>query len=103
MENALGKECEELRNNMSNLKNEEYEHLHEIVNKMRLEKGLSKIPHVQQDMEAQMAKKLQERRENWQQGSTSTSSAVAITDINTTSTSQSNSRNQRGRSKRRRP
>lgn len=71
------------------------------MNKIRVKKGLSKIPHVQQDREAQMAKKLQERRENWQQGSTSADVNYESQNRTATSVSQS-SRNQRGRAKKRR-
>ncbi|CAO3609899.1 unnamed protein product [Cunninghamella blakesleeana] len=101
MENTLGRECDDLQNNMLDLKNEEYERLHENVNIIRVKKGLSKIPHVQQDREAEMAKRLQERRENWQQGSISADTSYASQNRTTPSINQS-SRNQRGRAKKRR-
>ncbi|SAM07589.1 hypothetical protein [Absidia glauca] len=76
MEVALGRECEDLQKNVQRIRNEEYETLHETVNKAREAKGLSKLPHAQQEMEAAMARKLKERRENWHQlGGPSSSSS----------------------------
>ncbi|KAI8329424.1 hypothetical protein BC941DRAFT_443119 [Chlamydoabsidia padenii] len=66
MEGALGRECEALQKNVHRIRNEDYEPLHDTVNKARTAKGLTKLPHAQQDMEAAMARKLKERRENWQ-------------------------------------
>ncbi|KAI8090012.1 uncharacterized protein BX664DRAFT_146972 [Halteromyces radiatus] len=73
LEDSLGRECADLQKNAQRLRDEEYEPLHEKVNKMRQDKGLNRIPHMQQDIEAQMARKLKERRENWQQGTPSSS------------------------------
>ncbi|CAO3595521.1 unnamed protein product [Absidia cylindrospora] len=92
MEDALACECANLQKNVQRIRNEEYEPLQESVNKSRIGKGLIKIAHVQQEMEAQMAQKLKERRENWQQGTASSSSSSSspvggIDQTSTTSTS----------------
>lgn len=41
------------------------------VNQLRTSHGLQKVPHVQQEVDAQMARILEERRTNWQQQGTS--------------------------------
>ncbi|ORZ09505.1 hypothetical protein BCR42DRAFT_423547 [Absidia repens] len=93
MEDALGRECADLQKNVQRIRNEEYEPLQESVNTLRIGKGLIKIAHVQQEMEAQMAQKLKERRENWQQGASSPSSSSSplgsIDQVSTTATTTS--------------
>ncbi|KAL0087805.1 hypothetical protein J3Q64DRAFT_1734627 [Phycomyces blakesleeanus] len=49
------------------IRDQEYEPLHEQVNVLRAENGLQKLPSVEQEIEAQMAKHLEDRREKWQQ------------------------------------
>jgi hypothetical protein len=62
----------------------------ETVNKAREAKGLSKLPHAQQEMEAAMARKLKERRENWHQlgGSSSSSSSSPSPSLASSSSGQ---------------
>ncbi|ORX55563.1 hypothetical protein DM01DRAFT_1022371 [Hesseltinella vesiculosa] len=75
MEVILKKECEDLKSAVEQERALEYEPLHEQVNILRSAKGMTKIPHLQQDIDNELAKRLQERREEWQNGTPSSSSA----------------------------
>ncbi|KAI9253813.1 hypothetical protein BDA99DRAFT_164057 [Phascolomyces articulosus] len=90
---SLGKERDELRKSVDKLRNQEYDPLHDQVNELRSQSGLQKLPHVQQELEAQMARTLEKRRENWQQASPS---PVQPTRSNSSSISSAN-RSRRGR------
>ncbi|KAI8143643.1 hypothetical protein BJV82DRAFT_713311 [Fennellomyces sp. T-0311] len=72
-EASLGKERDELKQSVDRIKIQEYEPLHDQVNGLRTRSGLQKLPHVQQEIEAQQARALEERREKWQQASPSPS------------------------------
>ncbi|KAI9323623.1 hypothetical protein BX666DRAFT_1888688 [Dichotomocladium elegans] len=93
-ETSLRKENGALQQSVTRLRNEEYEPLHgqcclvnnvivhkspppsshaycsagrlDRVNQLRTTNGLTRIPHVQQEVDAQMARILEERRQNWQ-------------------------------------
>lgn len=67
VEQSLAKESEELEKSVNKMRTEQYEPLHEQVNEIRVQNGLSKLPHIQQELEAQMAKTLEDRRMKWQQ------------------------------------
>ncbi|KAG1082851.1 hypothetical protein G6F42_022425 [Rhizopus arrhizus] len=67
VEQALTKESEELERSVNKMRTEQYEPLHEQVNEIRVQNGMSKLPHIQQELEAQMAKTLEDRRMKWQQ------------------------------------
>ncbi|KAL7311963.1 hypothetical protein PS15m_009669 [Mucor circinelloides] len=67
VEQALTKESEELERSVNKMRTEQYEPLHEQVNEIRMQNGMSKLPHIQQELEAQMAKTLEDRRMKWQQ------------------------------------
>ncbi|KAI8336908.1 hypothetical protein BD560DRAFT_413475 [Blakeslea trispora] len=67
VEKALNKESEDLEKSLNRLKKEEYEPLHDQVNEIRIQNGMSKLPHIQQEIEAKLAKILEERRVQWQQ------------------------------------
>lgn len=73
VEQTLSKESEDLEKSVNKLKNEQYEPLHgtcalngysslcvnfgiDQVNEIRLKNGMSKLPHIQQELEAKMAK-----------------------------------------------
>ncbi|KAI8063713.1 uncharacterized protein B0P05DRAFT_555389 [Gilbertella persicaria] len=66
-EQALTKESEDLESSLTKLRNEKYEPLHDQVNEMRTRNGMSKLPHIQQELEAKMARILEERRVQWQE------------------------------------
>ncbi|KAI9354979.1 hypothetical protein BD770DRAFT_391838 [Pilaira anomala] len=66
-EQSLAKESEDLERSVKKLKHEQYEPLHDQVNEIRLQNGLTKLPHIQQELEARMAKILEDRRVKWQQ------------------------------------
>ncbi|KAI8064371.1 hypothetical protein BC940DRAFT_306084 [Gongronella butleri] len=113
MEGDLERECNDLKATVDQLKNHDYQPLHDHVNDMRSAKGMHKIPHIQQDMDNQMAKRLQERREEWQHGSSSSSVASSSTPApqatgsrtntaSTSTTSASSPSSRRGRPKKRR-
>ncbi|KAI9488470.1 hypothetical protein BDB00DRAFT_39201 [Zychaea mexicana] len=106
-ESSLGKERDELKNSVERIQSQEYDPLHDQVNELRGRSGLQKLPHVQQELEAQMARALQERRENWQHASPSPapSPSQPIRQINTVTSSSSSfpiTRNTANRSWRRR-
>ncbi|OAD75755.1 hypothetical protein PHYBLDRAFT_75844 [Phycomyces blakesleeanus NRRL 1555(-)] len=67
IEKSLGKERDNLKQTVQRIRDQEYEPLHEQVNVLRAENGLQKLPSVEQEIEAQMAKHLEDRREKWQQ------------------------------------
>ncbi|CDS02888.1 hypothetical protein LRAMOSA00290 [Lichtheimia ramosa] len=70
-EASLLKERDDLQQTVDRVRNQEYEPLHDRVNQLRTSHGLQKVPHVQQEVDAQMARILEERRTNWQQQGTS--------------------------------
>ncbi|KAL0136195.1 type 11 methyltransferase [Mucor lusitanicus] len=74
VEQSLAKESEELEKSVNKMRTEQYEPLHEQVNEIRVQNGMSKLPHIQQELEAQMAKTLEDRRMKWQQEESSNSS-----------------------------
>ncbi|GAN11017.1 type 11 methyltransferase [Mucor ambiguus] len=67
VEQSLAKESEELERSVNKMRTEQYDPLHEQVNEIRVQNGMSKLPHIQQELEAQMAKTLEDRRMKWQQ------------------------------------
>ncbi|KAG2210141.1 hypothetical protein INT46_004439 [Mucor plumbeus] len=67
VEQSLAKESEDLERSVNKIKMEQYEPLHDQVNEIRVQNGMTKLPHIQQELEAQMAKILEERRMKWQQ------------------------------------
>ncbi|OBZ82352.1 hypothetical protein A0J61_09597 [Choanephora cucurbitarum] len=67
IEIALNRESEDLEKTLDKLKKEQYEPLHDQVNEIRTQNGMSKLPHIQQEIEAKLAKLLEERRVQWQQ------------------------------------
>ncbi|KAI7849212.1 hypothetical protein BDC45DRAFT_521076 [Circinella umbellata] len=75
-ETSLGKERDELKKSVDRIRNLDYDPLHDKVNELRSRIGLEKLPHVQQELEAQMARALEKRRENWQQASPSPSRPI---------------------------
>ncbi|KAG2223279.1 hypothetical protein INT45_007005 [Circinella minor] len=75
-ERSLGKERDELKKSVDRIRNLDYDPLHDKVNELRSRIGLEKLPHVQQELEAQMARALEKRRENWQQASPSPSQPI---------------------------
>ncbi|KAI8979862.1 hypothetical protein BDF20DRAFT_913355 [Mycotypha africana] len=76
-ENALTKESRELEQSVERIKDEQYEPLHDQVNELRTKNGLQKLPHINQELEARMAKILEERRVKWQQQESESSFASA--------------------------
>ncbi|CAO3657348.1 unnamed protein product [Mucor hiemalis] len=74
VEQSLKKESEELEKSVNRIKKEQYEPLHDQVNEIRERNGLSKLPHIHQELEARMAKILEERRVKWQQEESESSS-----------------------------
>lgn len=58
------------------------------MNQLRTSHGLQKVPHVQQEVDAQMARILEERRANWQQQGAS----PAVSGSNNTSGTRSRRR-----------
>ncbi|KAI9486499.1 MAG: hypothetical protein EXX96DRAFT_549291 [Benjaminiella poitrasii] len=93
VERSLAKESEDLEISVNKIKNEQYEPLHDQVNEIRLKNGLTKLPHIQQELEARMAKILEERRVKWQQEETSASSSSAKRKTNSSNTSNRSRRN----------
>ncbi|GAA5805811.1 hypothetical protein HPULCUR_011337 [Helicostylum pulchrum] len=71
VEQSLTKESEDLERSVNKLKHEQYEPLHGNnqyqVNDIRVQNGLTKLPHIQQELEARMAQILEDRRVKWQQ------------------------------------
>ncbi|KAI9246564.1 hypothetical protein EDC94DRAFT_627150 [Helicostylum pulchrum] len=67
VEQSLTKESEDLERSVNKLKHEQYEPLHDQVNDIRVQNGLTKLPHIQQELEARMAQILEDRRVKWQQ------------------------------------
>ncbi|KAG2235257.1 hypothetical protein INT48_004724 [Thamnidium elegans] len=67
VEQSLTKESEDLERSVNKLKREQYEPLHDQVNDIRVQNGLTKLPHIQQELEARMAQVLEDRRVKWQQ------------------------------------
>ncbi|KAI8646988.1 hypothetical protein BD408DRAFT_428061 [Parasitella parasitica] len=67
VEQSLAKESEDLERSVNKIKTEQYEPLHDQVNEIRVRNGMPKLPHIQQELEAQMAKTLEDRRMKWQQ------------------------------------
>ncbi|CEP12525.1 hypothetical protein [Parasitella parasitica] len=66
VEQSLAKESEDLERSVNSIKVEQYEPLHDQVNEIRVQNGMSKLPHIQHELEAQMAKTLEDRRMKWQ-------------------------------------
>ncbi|KAI9009956.1 hypothetical protein CLU79DRAFT_774711 [Phycomyces nitens] len=56
IEKSLGRERDNLKQTVQRIRDQEYEPLHEQVNELRLKNGLQRLPSVEQEMEAQMAK-----------------------------------------------
>ncbi|KAG1222464.1 hypothetical protein G6F68_020632 [Rhizopus microsporus] len=73
-EKALAKEYEDLERNVNKYRIEQYEPLQDEVNEIRVKSGMMKLPHIQQELEAKMAKVLEDRRMKWQEGSSSSNS-----------------------------
>ncbi|KAG1454877.1 hypothetical protein G6F46_004197 [Rhizopus delemar] len=73
-EKALTKEYEDLERNVNKYRIEQYEPLQDEVNEIRVKSGMMKLPHIQQELEAKMAKVLEDRRMKWQEGSSSSNS-----------------------------
>ncbi|KAG1054009.1 hypothetical protein G6F43_003962 [Rhizopus delemar] len=73
-EKALTKEYEDLERNVNKYRIEQYEPLQDEVNEIRVKSGMMKLPHIQQELEAKMAKVLEDRRVKWQEGSSSSNS-----------------------------
>ncbi|KAI7871856.1 hypothetical protein BDF14DRAFT_1878201 [Spinellus fusiger] len=71
MEEVLVKERDELKQTVTRIRDQEYEPLHEQVNELRARNGLQRLPSVEQEIEAQMAKQLENRRKEWQESPTS--------------------------------
>ncbi|KAG1455981.1 hypothetical protein G6F56_006940 [Rhizopus delemar] len=69
VEKLLSKEYQDLEKNVNKFKKEQYEPLQDEVNEIRVKSGMVKLPHIQQELEAQMAKELEDRRMKWQEGS----------------------------------
>ncbi|KAI7876143.1 uncharacterized protein EV154DRAFT_526184 [Mucor mucedo] len=67
VEQSLTKESDDLERSVNKIKNEQYEPLQDQVNEIRLKIGLNKLPHIQQELEARLAKILEDRRVKWQQ------------------------------------
>ncbi|KAI7906887.1 uncharacterized protein BX663DRAFT_494100 [Cokeromyces recurvatus] len=93
VERTLAKESEDLERSINKLKTEHYEPLHDQVNEIRLKNGLTKLPHIQQELEARMAKILEERRVKWQQEENATSSFSAKRKLNSPNASNRSRRN----------
>ncbi|KAI9277920.1 hypothetical protein BC943DRAFT_364102 [Umbelopsis sp. AD052] len=68
-ENSLQTECKNLEQSLRNLRDNEYEPLQEKVNAARASNGLERLPNMQQELDAQMARALEERRQTWQESS----------------------------------
>ncbi|CAO3676842.1 unnamed protein product [Umbelopsis ramanniana] len=68
-ENSLQTECKNLEQSLRNLRDDEYEPLQEKVNAARASSGLERLPNMQQELDAQMARALEERRQTWQESS----------------------------------
>ncbi|CEG75701.1 hypothetical protein RMATCC62417_10699 [Rhizopus microsporus] len=69
VETQLTREHEELEKNVTKYRIEQYEPLQDEVNEIRAQSGMIKLPHIQQELEAQMAKLLEDRRMKWQESS----------------------------------
>ncbi|CAO3679665.1 unnamed protein product [Rhizopus stolonifer] len=69
VEKLLSKEYQDLEKSVNKYKKEQYEPLQDEVNEIRVKSGMVKLPHIQQELEAQMAKELEDRRMKWQEGS----------------------------------
>ncbi|RUS14512.1 hypothetical protein BC937DRAFT_93705 [Endogone sp. FLAS-F59071] len=65
-EQVLKKERDDLREVTLKLR-EEYEPLKSKVDSLRLEKGLKRLPNLQEELDTQMAKYLENRRERWRE------------------------------------
>ncbi|CAO3683539.1 unnamed protein product [Umbelopsis vinacea] len=65
-ENSLETECRNLEQSLRTLRDREYEPLQEKVNAAREATGLERLPNMQQELDAQLAKALEERRQTWQ-------------------------------------
>ncbi|KAI8881472.1 hypothetical protein K501DRAFT_188987, partial [Backusella circina FSU 941] len=74
IEKTLAKENEQLEKQVLHLKTEQYDPLHDHVNEIRVQNGMSKLAHIQQESDAQLARALEERRIKWQQVETPESS-----------------------------
>ncbi|KAG1180435.1 hypothetical protein G6F70_004538 [Rhizopus microsporus] len=57
VETQLTREHEELEKNVTKYRIEQYEPLQDEVNEIRAQSGMIKLPHIQQELEAQMAKR----------------------------------------------
>ncbi|KAI8996957.1 hypothetical protein BDB01DRAFT_11169 [Pilobolus umbonatus] len=66
LERSLNKECDELGRSLSKLRDQQYNQLLDDVNRIRTQQGLPKLPNIQQELEAKMAKDLDKRRKEWQ-------------------------------------
>ncbi|RUP25414.1 hypothetical protein BC936DRAFT_138836 [Jimgerdemannia flammicorona] len=62
---ALTKERDDLQDTLIKLRNDEYEPLKTEVDSLRLNKGLKRLPNLQEELDTQMAKYLEDRRERW--------------------------------------
>ncbi|KAI9263670.1 hypothetical protein BY458DRAFT_556949 [Sporodiniella umbellata] len=55
VEKSLTKEHQELELNVDRFKKEHYEPIQDEVNAIRVQSGMDRLPHIQQELEAQMA------------------------------------------------